>query len=217
MTCQSGIVVVSAVADADGTEDLLEEEETRELMGEGEAREGPEEMGAGLDGGIQPVGAADDEDDLAVDGGEVARELDGGEFASLLGEDDDIGVAVAVEFAEDGLTLLGDGRVGELADVGLGVGRDPLGEFVAARLERAVLESADDNELEEKRGDDSIVEKGCANAVLMTIQASGEWTPNSSPWCHGQAMARTHHALRCCRGPFQTPPEEAGCRPPVPF
>ena len=92
------MVVAPARVEIAGAVELFEEQSPGHLVGEGESRERPEKLRAGLHFGGEAEGAADHENDLAVGGGEALRETGGVELPPLLREDDDFGVAFAVGF-----------------------------------------------------------------------------------------------------------------------
>ena len=141
------IVMSAAAVNGAGAEKLFEEQKPGDFVGEGEFRERPEQLCAGLDRRIQPVGAADDENHFAVEIAEHRGEGGAGELPPLFRKHDDGGAPLPVELLEDRLALPLDGGIRQLPDFEFRIGAEPLGELVTARLKRAVLQPADDDDL----------------------------------------------------------------------
>ena len=142
---------MTAIEDIFTPEKLFEKEEPCQLMGEGQLGEGPEQICLGFHGGRESVGAADDEDRLAVELSKLGSELLAGELASLLREDHNVGTALLFQLLEQGGALLFHRAVGKLLHLKLCVGACPLGVFIATSLHEVVFELPDDQHFEEMR------------------------------------------------------------------
>ena len=115
-------MVTASTENGAGAEELLEEQKPGDFMGEGEFRERPEQLRAGFDRRIQPVGATDHEDHLAVEIAEHRGEGGAGELPPLFRKHDDGGAPLPVELLEDRFALPLDGGIRQFPDLQFRIG-----------------------------------------------------------------------------------------------